>query len=765
MSLKYISSAWKTDFKTGFPRDMRFYIDFRQQSYPPIPVSAGGQSDGTYTLITSAENRSGSHDLTGGMNQYALPLPSAFTIRCSFRPEFAYNVASDQILWSWWIDADHYLELYYDTSEAKFRLGWEDGGTFVYLESAQFDDGTSHRDIDQDMTIDCALDLSSTSTSGSALYWNRTQDDTTWSATKNAKASNFATFGIRGRSDGSATDGSYSVNHLMIIDGLTASSSQVSANYKDVKNEQIFWHLNGEGVGRTRCNVTSRVDQFELEKSVIDSSGRRGANVASFSLMSPTGQFADDQFATFDASNEKYNGSSSQAFMTKQTPAQVESWYDNKYELLITGRIGSEKFARQSGVGRVSRVQIGLFDTTDIIQRKVIKNAVKFEDYKMSDSSSESASLVHVLARLATAEPVTNYLSNSSFENATIGNSWLEDGLTLSRQSGGLFGSYCGQANTSVAWKNVYQTVIFTYSAPYYGTKELNKNETYTFGVWLKSTSACSGLVLLNENDASGHNDDSYDSWSLSGGEGWKFFSTTHKLTDAQSDRLIPQVRVQTTGVNVQLDGAMLTQNRQSTNWFVLNDNDGSSGISNGSLADSADYDTCGFDVDSVNIVHPWVFLPQFTNPWTHLGWLADATLAIYIGFDSAGTFVYKSRLATGYSDQASLETVSATRDVSSFIEQDSANSIIIAGIRITKDDYVQEVWNAGASGDFTVDDGGVVKELLANGYFFPSYDDFGEYWAKYGDGTDNPEAFGKLIPTTSGGSGDSKNTGVTNTK
>ena len=230
----------------------------------------------------------------------------------------------------------------------------------------------------------------------------------------------------------------------------------------------------------------------------------------------------------------------------------------------------------------------------------------------------------------------------------------------------------------------------------------------------------------------------------MSGGEDWKFFSVTHKLTDVTSDRLVPQIRIQTTGVNVQFDGAMLTQSHKSLNWFVLNNNDGSSGISNATLADSATYNTCGFNVDSVNITHPWVFLPQFTNPWTHLGWLADATLAIYIGFDACGTFVYKSRLATGYSDQASLETVTSVRDISSFIEQDSANSIIIAGIKITKDDYIQEVWNAGASGDFTVDDGGVVKELLSNGYFFPSYDTFGEYWAKYGDGTDNPKAFGE---------------------
>ena len=748
MSIKYISSGWKTHLKTGFPKDYRSYIDFRQIYYPPIPTSAGGHSDGTYTLITSGENRPGSHDLTGGRETYALALSATITIRVSFRPEFAYNVSADQIIWSWWIDADHYLELYYDESEDKFRLGWEDGGTFRYLETAQFDDGSSHRDIDQDMVIDCTLALGSATTSGSAIYWNRTQDDTSWSGTISAKTTNYPILGIRGRGDGTGNDGSVSINQFLIIDGYAASATEVAEDYKNEKREQVVFHFNGCGIGQTRCNITDYVNRFELEKSVINAKGRRGANLASLRLISTGAEFADDQYASFDPTSGQYNGLLAESYLKKQCPVQVETWYGNNFELMIKGRISSRKFMRKSSASSKTYVVVGILDQAESIERKVIKNAQTYSDYAFCNTSSEGASLIHVLTRLSSQERIINFLGNSSFENATITNSWYkESDVTLARVSGGLFGSYSAQASTSGSNDEITQLVLFTVaSTTAQASEQLNKGQSFTFQIFMKAASAATVKLHIFEQDASGTNGTSTESCSLTNDDSYKLYSVTRKITDADSDRIKVSIEIDTNSVNVNLDGAMLFRSRESVNFFVLNTNDGSSGEIYEASAVEGVYDTCGFDVDNVADTHPWVFLPQYANPWQHLSWLADATLATYIGFDSCGTFTYRCKFKTSYSDPSSLETISAARDIASEIEQDNSNALVISGVKITKESTLQEIWNAGMTGDFSLDAGNVVEVSVANNADFPDFDTFGQYWALYGDGSDNPEQFGQLV-------------------
>jgi len=734
MSIKHISSAWKTNMLTGFPRDLRFYSDFRQQEYPPLSIS-----NDTYTLITSAENRSGSHDMTGGDAGYLLDLPSTLTVRAVFRPEFVYTVATDQTIWSWYVSATVALQFFYQASSDTFVLQWQDGGTARTLSSLQFDDGAAEEDIDQDLVFDASIDLTTGDTSGSALYYNRASQDTTWSGAIDTKTTSIPILTARAQTDGTQT-ADVSLNQVIVIPSFVATAAQVLVDYKGVKDEQIVWHFNGHGQGHTRCNITARTTDFEFERSVVDQTGRRGANVASIQLTSPAGEFADDQYAAFDPANEVYNGLAAQAYMQHRCPIEVESWYSNGFELMISGRTDDSRFGRRTQLKDVSRVQVNILDGTDELARKVVRSAVTYEDYTMSNTASEATSLVHTLARLSTQKQYFNYLANSSFANATIGNSWSDDtNVTLARAAGGLFDSFEGQASTTGAGEDVFQIVTFT------GTKTLNLGETWTFSIMLKAGATLAGSIILEERDASAANDSTSTAYSLTANANWTKHDVAHTITDATSDRLSVYIRLTTTGQTLSMDAAMLTQTDVALNWVVLNNNDGAAGVESADDADSAAYDTIGFDVDTVAVVHPWLFLPMYSSPWRELGKLADGTLALYMGFDAAGTLVYRSRLATGYSDPSSLETLATTRDLTTILEQKSANSIVIGGTRIDKQTNLREVWNAAAAGHFTADDGGHMKESIANGATWPPSTEYGEYWAQYGEGA--PLAIATQLP------------------
>ena len=101
MSIKDIADAWKADLKT-FPADERVYLDSRKEIYPPFG------SDLTYTVVSSTPTQPGSHNLTGGNAYYMLELTDPITIRARVLPTFAYDVAGDQPIWSWYNDANNH---------------------------------------------------------------------------------------------------------------------------------------------------------------------------------------------------------------------------------------------------------------------------------------------------------------------------------------------------------------------------------------------------------------------------------------------------------------------------------------------------------------------------------------------------------------------------------------------------------------------------------------------------------------------------------
>jgi hypothetical protein len=279
--------------------------------------------------------------------------------------------------------------------------------------------------------------------------------------------------------------------------------------------EEVFWPMNGTALGRTRCNVTSYVTDCSLQRASqrLDSGGQV-ANKMNIGLLSREGEFADDQFGAFDAANSVYNGTTSQKYLTKRTPVCVEAWYGNEFEPVFVGRVDEQCFTRSTPVGGVSSVSISCIDQVAEMANRVLRKSRVFDDYDICDPASEATSLLHAITRLATEREVYNYCANSSFENATIGNSWLVTGGTLTNEVDPLLGTKCAQlANATGGTKKLYQIVDFT------GSKKLNIGERWTFGIWLKSAGAATGDVRIQEYAAAVAGTAATGTYTLAGGD------------------------------------------------------------------------------------------------------------------------------------------------------------------------------------------------------------------------------------------------------
>lgn len=648
---------------------------------------------------------------------YVCPMPDSgkFTIRLVVEPWFVYLTTNYMIICGWDVDATHRFIIYYNRDNDTMSIYWVDGGTGRFLVSQQFDD-----DINQLLIIDVAIDLTGGQT-GSQLWINRVSRDTDWEGAPDAKSSGFALFSMG--HGGGAYPADSLFNQTILIPDHVATDADVQNDYKSVKKEMIVWNFNGEGVGRTRTNITRHVLKKRYSKTPTFK-----ANRLSLDLKSVNGEFADDQYDAFDPDNDVFNGESTQKYMQHSCPVIAETWYGHDHEPYFIGRVDTKLFARRSGAGLASMISITAEDAIAEIALKQKRKARSWEDKKLSDST-EADSLLHLIARLATQKEIYNFLANSSFENATISDSWTVAGAgaTFSKVAGGLFGSNQGDLVYGAAACTVIQTVTFT------GTKKLNVGETWTFYLWLKSASACGDNITLEERDSVGLNDSSDTAFAFDGGEGWKLFSVSHTIAYSDSDRLRVEINLNDAGVTLSLDGAMLVQNDRAYNWFVLNNNDGDGGVEATEAADDADYaayDTVGFDVDFVNIVHPWAVIDQDESVWKPLKELAIASIQTYIGLDPCGTLKFRAMLATGYADPSSLETIGDNdfRNINTRLSK--INKIEIFGNHITKDTDISQAWDAHSVGLFG--DGQLVYINLANGDTWPDPAIYGEYWAKY---------------------------------
>lgn len=682
MALKWLGATHRGKLGAMATQDVRFYLGFRDREYPPIGDSF------TWTAIGSGDNQAGSHLLTGGTGSFLIPLQDKMTIALRFKPNFAYDVAAIQYLYGWYADATHYLLLMYNPDVDRFIVGWIDGGTARYAYSDALGTGEV-LDVWFDLAV--SLDLTTGDTTGVSLNlrsgagaWS--EMDTSWSDTADSKTTNMQLF-LLSRILGAAGD--YDFDYVRIFSGKQCTAAEIAAGFETVKEEEIYFPLNGCAIGWDRCNITRHVMYYSLSKGCEKYDGP-GSNEMRIDLKSEAAQFADDQYAAFAPLTDAFNGTAAQQYLQNRSRVFVDTWDANVFQPVFTGRVTPAGYVRStpSASAGYQTVRIECEDQVSELARNFDEVAHTYDGKAICDAT-EADSLVHAIARIGTQKAIKNYASNSSFENATIANSWAVAGVdgTFTRQAGGLTGSYQGDLVCDAAAVSVTQTITFT------GTKRLNVGETYTFVIFLKSAAACGDDIKLAENDAVGENDSTTAAYVIAGGEGWKMYSVTHTITDKISSRLLISVELDDTET-MSLDDAFLLEGAEVPYWIVLNNNDGASAVESADDADEDSYDTCGFDCDLVADTLVWVLIQENKPIWEDLKDLGVAALAEYIGFDSAGTFVMRSYLKTGYADPTPILTIATARGMSASLDIERANWIVVEGRKVKKGTKVSSLWD-----------------------------------------------------------------------
>jgi len=166
-----------------------------------------------------------------GVLNYPFPMPEKFSICFWVRPWFKYdtNVYGRFIVWQ--IDGTHRFIIAYNAGSDKIYIQWRDGTNFRYLYSQQFDDGSAHDDINQEIFVAAAIDLSAQSVTASRLkvYADSIGGDTTWDAAPDAKSSAFPALSI-GQEDGDSEADSF-ISDLMILPNILLTEEQMDRHY------------------------------------------------------------------------------------------------------------------------------------------------------------------------------------------------------------------------------------------------------------------------------------------------------------------------------------------------------------------------------------------------------------------------------------------------------------------------------------------------------------------------------------------------------
>ncbi len=739
MAIQYIGANWRAAQKT-MALDERVYIDFRQQIYPDSGIGAP-----TFSVVSSTDNVSGSHYMSGGWGDYLVGLTSTVSVTAYVKPTFAYDVASDQVLWSWYNDATHKLDCFYRAADDLFCVSWQDGGTRRELTSPAY---ASNPSLQSWVDLTLTFNGSQVEQTGSKFWVNGAKADEDWGGANDVVTSAFPKFTIRGEN---GTSAGFQIAYVRLFPNL---KEDYSNNYKSRKNEEIVWHMNGVPHGHTRCNVTARAQDMSIEKAIESPLGRSVASRLNLTLLSPTGQFADDQYATFAPTSEAYNGTSAQKFLQNRCPIEVETWYGGTYEHEFVGRVSEEKFTRASGYGLSSRVRISADDALWDIRKRVKRNSSAYEDYDLSSPASVGTSLLHTLTYLASDKEWYNFAPNASFETATgIASSVTIVGtgatftqlLTASSIHGSAVSFLEASVPASIEW-------IVQYGA----SKNINVGQKWTASIYVKSNTVTSAGFSIIEYDGTTTVASTVDSQNLVAGA-WTVMQATYTVSTSAAD--IFRIRFTKTGSSsCQFDNLQLVQNNERLPWVINTTMVGAAGTTQSASAQSATYHTIGIDADDADFVQGYQVVKAGNTIWGYMQELSDATVAMYMGMTSCNTLKYRTPLKTGYADPSALFTVGLNmQNVNTIINNDCANKIIVKGCKILKDTTVRTIWNAAATGSFDMN-GQLLNVLCTAGSYFPDKVEFGDYWAEYSNVSEKTQGL-------SGGRGqfNSQEVGATN--
>jgi len=702
--IKNVSSDWKSNFMK-FDNELRFYIDPRGLEYPPI--------SGTAAYGTSTQNVPGEFLLSSAMT-YLWDYVASFTFDVLLQPAHKAGTTTEIVS----IEGGDTL-----------KLQWNSAGYY------ELTDGTVSVTGGSLSTEVKRIGFSFTYGGSMKLYINGSLVDSDTSVALTTKPTKLVINGDAGNL----------ISFVRIFPSYVATATDFSDNFKDVAYEEIFFKFDKTCYGRTRCNINTTGNHVVTSFSLDKKSGYKAAQL-SLSLNNLAGQFSDDQYAAYEPQSQSYNGTVDQKYLTEQVGVEVETWGPNDgalypdtalypfnslypygsvnyYEPIFKGKTETGAFNRSTRPGALSSLQITANDMIADLAKRVVRKTRNWAGYYLSRATPINNSVFHEIAWLGTKREVYNYLTNSSFENTTIANSWDTTGTFVRDTTQVIAGTYCGKFSGTD--QNISQEVDFT---------DLSADELFTTSFYIYSLSAITGDLTLSESTGGTTHSSTTLSWTHSG-LGWDKIVCPHVITDSTSNRLKVTLLFNGTVTNVPIDCAMLTYGEEK-HWFVLNSNDGTSGLSSIGSEMSEDYEIIPIDADNVAYIHPWAWIEEGEKVWDNLKEIADAVLARKFYIDSSGILRLRSAFTSAL--PASSGTIDHVKAVATMQQPLTANKLKVQGAQIEIRPNIQTVWQAVAAG-LAVDSGtrgNVFKRTIANGGTFPdqTIDGAAEYEATYGE-------------------------------
>ena len=386
----------------------------------------GTASAGEYVYIDDLKLTShtvpGSHALTGGFTEHLLPLPDTFTLRIKFKGNFAFDTAIGQTIVGWYVSATQYFYITYSITVDKFWILYREGGAGgQYIQSAQYDDGTSYRNIGRYQTLTAAVDLTTGTTGGSSLWMDGTLDGTTWNDSIGVKSSVLNKMQTRAYAGNS---GDYDIAFMEIIPNYICTAADILNDLANVKNERIYFDFNGHGTGRTRCNISTpasrTLTKYDLYKGITSRlNASYGTNTLNCTLRNDDGRFSDDQNAAWDPANSVYNGTNAQNYLQQRFGVELESWYSNDFDTVFLGRSVEGGLSRTSKMKTVSTVNLSAEDGVGDLDRSFEENGRVFP----SSMLVRSDTLIDRGGCESTTAPSMLGESSATLSNATFARS------------------------------------------------------------------------------------------------------------------------------------------------------------------------------------------------------------------------------------------------------------------------------------------------------------------------------------------------------
>jgi hypothetical protein len=699
MALKFIPQSWRDDMRTNPFTNLNFYLNPRCRTIPALTeagVSYIKNDVSTNMRGTYRMQCGGSTDLT-----YLYTLPQRFIIEGWFKPEFAYDIGVSQTIFGSNIDSAD-LQIRYNFFDDSFLFVTRIGGISTAL--LQSDAFISTVDLQKWIYLRGWFD-NIAKLKGLYMTCNGVSIA---DSTGTPGAGAFGITNIQSFFPTVATESSYWIIHEL-------DETLATGEYKTYQaDRQIIFDFNGTTLARERIRIPRNsassdmrgVKSFNYHAALENElSGSACANTAGLTLYNIKGQFCDDQYDAFDPFQGYYNGTLAQKYLQNRVGIEIETHapaaisaydYQGYCEPLFIGRTTPGAFRRSSPSKFYGAVSIEAEDGVAELGETKLTEAHAFETYDLCDPAAESDSLVHSIARLVTKKPIVNYALNSSFENATIGNSWLNTGMATFERSNtyAQFGTYSMKCVADAAGDKVTQVIKFE-------TNDLiDIDDTFNFSAFIRQGTASTVKIQIEELDNTGSLIGSASETAC--GTDIDVFTRVNVARTILSSSCT-QLRITFYAVDAStfyVDGVMLTRGIDPIDYFLVNANDGSSGIGSAESYATYSYDTVAIDADAVDIEHPYALVKKDDTVWDHLKKLADASIGYKLGMSPDGVLEFKNRYAeAGTSTPANLGDVENFGGISTSLEVESSNAIKIHGYAVSTGSLTQ-LWSAeNASG------------------------------------------------------------------